>query len=101
MGKGDPNKPRGKMSSTPSSCRPAARSTRRSTPTPQSISQSFPRNVPRDGRPCRILLHTVPRARVKREKRALAGRQAPRRRMNQKMRRKRMKMRKRKRKMRN
>ena len=41
-----------------------------------------------------ILLHTVPRARVKREKRALAGRQAPRR-MNQKMRKK-MKMRKRK-----
>ena len=35
---------------TPSSCRPAARSTRRSIPTPPSISQSFPRNVPRDGR---------------------------------------------------
>ena len=45
----------------------------------------------------RILLHTVPRARVKREKRALAGRQAPRRKMNQKMRRKKMKMRRRRR----
>lgn len=53
----------------------------------------------------RILLHTVPRARVKREKRALAGRQAPRRRMNQKMRKKKrrrkMKMRRRRMKMRN
>ena len=49
----------------------------------------------------RILLHTVPRARVKREKRALAGRQAPRRKMNQKMRRKKMKMRRRRRKTRN
>ena len=53
----------------------------------------------------RILLHTVLRARVTREKRALAGRQAPRRRMNQKMRRKtrrrKMKMRRRRMKMRN
>ena len=45
----------------------------------------------------------MPRARVKREKRALAGRQAPRRKMNQKMRRKkrRKKMKMRRRKMRN
>ena len=38
---------------------------------------------------------------MKREKRALAGRQAPRRKMNQKMRRKKMKMRRRRRKTRN
>ena len=53
MGKGDPNKPRGKMSSyAPSSCRPAARSTRRSIPTRRWTSLSSPRNAPRDGRPC-------------------------------------------------
>uniref|UniRef100_A0A8C0W4N1 HMG box domain-containing protein n=1 Tax=Castor canadensis TaxID=51338 RepID=A0A8C0W4N1_CASCN len=52
MGKGDPNKPRGKMCRTPSSCRRAARSTRRSTPTPPSTSPSSPRSARRDGRPC-------------------------------------------------
>ena len=53
MDKGDPNKPRGKMSSyAPSSCRPAARSTRRSILTCGTTLGSSPRNVPRHGRSC-------------------------------------------------
>ena len=49
----------------------------------------------------RILLHTVPRAKVKQERRVLVGQQAQRRRMNQKMRKKRRKMKRGKKRMKN
>uniref|UniRef100_A0A673UK51 HMG box domain-containing protein n=1 Tax=Suricata suricatta TaxID=37032 RepID=A0A673UK51_SURSU len=65
--KGTPTSRGARCPRTPSSCRPAGRSTRRNTRTLRSISPSSPRNVPRDGRSAFFLFCSEHRPKIKSE----------------------------------